>query len=142
MKFSITNKIQWKYIACFCSFYLRFLECVLESNNEETIYLCFFRFVWGYDSRIKHTIGTCQIHWLTYQMIILYKYNIYRRLNYTLRMMINNNVFFFVRIPFYIYLLGSRLYGYILIVILLFSSVLCHVIKSGKSGNFQIFLLM
>lgn len=111
-------------------------------QRRNNLSVVFFRFVWGYDIRMKHTIGTCQIHWLTCQMIILYKYNIYRRLNYTLRMMINNNVFFFDRIPFYIYLLGSRLYGYILIVILLFSSVLCHVIKSGKSGNFQIFLLM
>lgn len=129
-----------KIYCLFCFvFYLRFKECVLESNNKETIYLCFFHFV---DMIFEWNIQFSPVRFNGWLIWMLYKYNIYRPLNYTLRMMINNNIFFFVMIPFYIYLLGSRLYGYILIVILLFFSVLCHVIKSGKSGNFQIFLLM
>lgn len=56
-----------KIYCLFCFvFYLRFKECVLESNNKETIYLCFFHFVWGYDIQMKHTVFTCQIQWLTY----------------------------------------------------------------------------
>lgn len=87
-----------------CCLFLFFLPKILRmrtgiKQRRNNLSVFFFRFVWGYDIRMKHTIGTCQIHWLTYQMIILYKYNIYRRLKYTLRMMINNNVFFFRQDP-------------------------------------------
>lgn len=130
-----------KIYCLFCFvFYLRFKECVLESNNKETIYLCFFPFRLG----IWYSNETYSFH-LSDSMVDLFECSTstifidHWTIHYVWWL---TTIFFFVMIPFYIYLLGSRLYGYILIVILLFSSVLCHVIKSGKSGNFQIFLLM
>lgn len=95
MKFCVINynKILWKYIACFVLFFTQDLKNAYWNQTIKKQFICVFSISFG-DMIFEWNIQFSPVRFNGLLIWMLYKYNIYRPLNYTLRMMINNNIFF------------------------------------------------